>query len=313
MPTLLVLVLFCIPLVAADDLLKIVDVTSKLDGDFQDNLDDGDNIHKNAIPGSILQIRVEIENNFREDIDIANIRVKATIKSIDDGDDETDTARSFTLEKDESRKVTLDYKIPEDAKEGTYRILIEVTAVDQKGNPLKAERDIEMSVLTEENTLKIDFASLTSKTVECNRKSGINIGFTNMGFDGPTTLTIIGENLNFYHEETFDLEYNPHDSRDNEIRKSIPFEAPSRLTKGQYPIRVSLAFAEHKTSLDLLLQVTDCDTPKAQTPKTEITTSMAKPIIGYGARVAGPSVTGEGSGVSEVFGGGVSVGGTFVG
>ncbi len=126
------MILFVVPFIFADgDKLKIVKITAYVDGDKDTGTID-------VKPGSILEIKVKVENLYDEDIegedlDIEDIVITATIDEIDDGDELEEEADEFDLDAEEDDTETIQFEIPWEVDDDSFDLSIEVEGEDENG------------------------------------------------------------------------------------------------------------------------------------------------------------------------------------
>ena len=163
--------------------LEIDDLDVKVDGDTDSNLDDEDTIDKDAKSESEIEFNIKIENGFTddEDIEIENIQVTITIEDIDDGDDLEEDSSEFDLDAEESKRVKVNFELPVDVEEGDYNVVIHVEGEDEDGNDHELDWTLELKVEKESHEIKIRKASVSPSTVDCTRRTDLNLELMNIG------------------------------------------------------------------------------------------------------------------------------------
>lgn len=137
--------------------LKIVDVDALIDGRKSSNIANGTQISREAIPGSKVEIKIKVKNEFTksEDVDIGDIAVKAAIEEIDDDDDIELEADEFDLRPEDDKTISLKLAIPLNADDSAFDILIEAIGEDENGNEHGQFFESRLEVEKEEHDLRI--------------------------------------------------------------------------------------------------------------------------------------------------------------
>lgn len=137
--------------------LKIEDIDMKIDGKRSSNIANSTKIGKEAIPGSSLEFKIAVRNDFTksEGIDIEDIEVKATIEEIvDDDDDLEEESNEFVLRPENDKTVTLKFNIPINVDDGTFDVLIEAEGNDENGDEHGQFYKVELEVEKEKHDLR---------------------------------------------------------------------------------------------------------------------------------------------------------------
>ena len=101
--------------------LEVKDIKVYVDGKKESGADeDGGKI--DVVPGSELELKIELENLYTddEDVEINDITIEGTLEDIDDGGDIYDEADDFDLNADRDKKISLKFDIPLEVEDGDY-------------------------------------------------------------------------------------------------------------------------------------------------------------------------------------------------
>jgi len=227
--------------------LLITDMDVKVDSKTDKNMDFGDRIKHEAQPGSTVEFKLEITNNFTnaEDLEIEDIQVTITIEGIDDDDDLEEEAREFDLKdgKDENKRIS--FKIPLEVDEDTFDVLIEVEGDDENGTTHEVQFELELEIEKEDNEVLFwkNTPTLIPSEIKCGRNVQLSIAIINTGSDDEddVSLEITNTELGVNFRETFDLTEDPFDA-DSKFRKTYSFTLPSNIPVGIYSILSKITF-----------------------------------------------------------------------
>lgn len=239
------------------------------------NVADGETVSEKAKPGSKIKLDFKIKNRFPEDtkIDINDITIIATIRSIEDDEDAEIESSEFDLEagKTSTRKV-LSYDIPLKVDDDTFRIDIEIEGEDDNGAEHTASRKIFFKVDKRSHDIIINKLKITPEAVECDRKATIDTGVINIGKrnEEDVMVEILNDALGIkFVEENILLESGK--DEDVEYEKSVTFNISESVSAGTYPIVVKVYYSDD--ILDDLkqanIQLKNCKATKNQTAVKE--------------------------------------------
>lgn len=273
--TLVLLVVFA-GAASAQSKLLITDVEVEVDGE-DDSIDvsqDGDRVSEEAKPGSKVEIKVEVENNFTDtdDLDIEDIEIRVTIEGIDDGDDLDEEADEFDLRAERDDSETLEFDIPIEVGEGDYDVLIEVEGEDENGTEHTAELTFILEVEKERHEIRFTRLSLSPEQVQCSRNTQFSVNLINTGQEDEEDieLRITNTQLGIDETDTFDLDEGEFDD-DMKYSRSFSFTVDEDVAAGTYPIEARVTYddgGETETERVSLL-VQECEEEEeepAQTP-----------------------------------------------
>lgn len=243
--------------------LEISDLDVKVDGDTDKNLDDGDTISDDAVPGSTIVLKIEITNLFTddEDLEIEDIEVIVTIFDIDDGDDLEEEADSFDLKADKDERLTFTFEVPLLVDEDSYDILIEIEGEDEEGRTHEFEWELTLDVDKKKHDLLINQAELATSTLECRRTTSLFVEVINLGSEDEDEVVIdirsdeLG--INF---RAVDVELDEGSDEDSVFKEVYQITVPDEQEAGTYQITVKAYYdtTKLKDTETVELVVQDC-------------------------------------------------------
>jgi len=264
---------------AVGDKLNITDIDVEVDGKNSKNLEDGDDISKEAEPESEIEFKIEITNSYNGsgtgDLDIEDITVEVTIQEIDDDDDLEEESREFDIRADDDKRVTINFKLPLEVDEGTFDVEILVEGEDENGLEHEATATITLEVEKENDEVRFQKRTLLSPSeLSCQRTTQLTVGVLNTGSNDQddSVLEIANSELEINFRETFDLSDDPFDS-DSKFSKTYSVRLPDTVEPGIYPIVSQVIYddgdeTETKT-LELLVSACEKLAPVEEEPEEE--------------------------------------------
>ena len=266
---------------AATNKLLIDDVDVKVGSRTSNNLNEGDTIREEAKPGDSLEVRVTMKNNYTssDNMRIEDITVKATVESIDDGDDLEEESSSFSLSSGSTKKITLKFKVPLEVDENTYDILIEADGSDRNGTSQDAQMTIRLDVNKQTHDIKITKLDVTPAEIACSRKNiKLNLGILNIGTEDEEIVNLEMSNSDLgmdIRDQVIDMiaEANSEESR---YLKTYTFSVPNSVEAGTYPIELSILYNDDRkrTTGTVQLTVSDCQTAITESTQNTQTTTQ---------------------------------------
>lgn len=238
----------------AESKLTINDIEVEVDGSRDNSISvSGDDISKEAHPGSVVEIKIKVENEFSSssNIKIEDVRITAKILDIegdDDDDMEEETSTFSVRDNSKSEWKWLTFELPYDVEEGSYEIEIEVEGQDDEyGSEHTASTTLTLEVERESHDLKIMKASLGSEEIGCDDYTTLNVLVKNIGDDDEdeVVLTVKNSDLGLmYTSDNFELVEDPDDD-DNEFSKIFTIDIRGKeLSAGIYPIEIDAFYNE---------------------------------------------------------------------
>lgn len=275
----LILAVFLVPNVLAQEenvgvcvtgcKLFITDVDVKVGSKSDKNLEDGDSISDEAVPGDRVQFTIKVYNNFTddEDVEIEDITITVTIEGIDDDDDLEEETSEFDLKADKDKKHTLEFEIPLEVDEDTFDVLIEVEGDSDNGSQ-EVRLNLDIEVQKEDDEVRFLRNSLTPSEIQCSRNVQLSTSVINTGSNeqDDTELEVSNANLGVSFRETFDLTDDPFDD-DSKFSKTFTFTVADDVPASVYPITSKVTFDDGKESesetVDLVVRACDADSAPA--------------------------------------------------
>jgi len=260
--------------------LAISDLDVKVDKKTDKNLNNNTKIDKEAVPGSIVEFKLEIENLFtdEEDLKIKDIDVEITIEDIDDGDDLAEDADEFDIKPEKNKDVSIEFDIPLEVDEDIYDVIINVEGKDENGTTHAIIWGLELEVEKESHEIRIIRAALTPSTIRCQRQISINTEIINTGSDDEDDVTLEATSADLgISSLTADIELDE-GTDDNRFTKLFTRSISADVAPGIYPITINAYYgstlSESKT-VDLTVE--DCELVKKikkevkeEKPKVEV-------------------------------------------
>ena len=163
--------------------LKITDADVKVDGKKSSNVRENSKISKEAKPGSNVEFKITVKNNFLEsdNIKIEDIKVETTIEDIDDGSDLEEESNEFDLDEQDDKTVTMKFKLPLNIEEGDFDVVIHAEGEDENGNVYERDFKIELEVEKEKHDLRFQQFELSPAIVSCARAISARYKLINLG------------------------------------------------------------------------------------------------------------------------------------
>lgn len=248
-----------------ESFLIITDMDVRVDGKSDKNLDHGDKIDDEALPGSTVEFDIEVTNIFPEDgddVEIEDIEITITIEEdlADDELEEEDEVKDLDPGDDDSVKIRIE--IPLDVDEGTFDVLIEIDGDTDDNGSQKARMELELEIEKEKNEVRFQRNSITPSEIKCGRTVQLSTAVINTGSsdEDDVILEITNTELGISFRETFDLEEAPFDD-DGKFRKTFTFTVSQEVLPGIYPIRSNVIFDDGSdTETDVVdLTVLQCE------------------------------------------------------
>ncbi|MBI2650570.1 lamin tail domain-containing protein [Candidatus Woesearchaeota archaeon] len=163
--------------------LRIENVVAKVDGKKSSNVRENSKISKEAKPGSDVEFKITVKNNFLESdgIKISDIKVETAIEGIDDGDDLEEESNDFDLDEQHDKAVTLKFRLPLNIDEGDFDVAIHAEGEDDDGNVYERDFNTELEVEKEKHDLRFLSLDLSPAVVSCNRIVAVRNNIINVG------------------------------------------------------------------------------------------------------------------------------------
>lgn len=221
--------------------LKFEEITVWVDGE-EDKSADENGGSVDVKPESRLKVKVKVLNLYTrdEDNEIENVKVKATLLGIDNGDDIEEEASKFDLGADRSKSVTMEFDIPLKVDDESYTLLIEAEGEDQNSTDHFLEAEIDVDIDKDDHELRFEEVTLGSATLGCFKNTQLRIVIINVGTEEEedVLLTATNDRLGLAFSEEIDiLDADPFE----EFARTINIDAAG-LAPGVYPIVVKVEY-----------------------------------------------------------------------
>ncbi|MBI2542112.1 lamin tail domain-containing protein [Candidatus Woesearchaeota archaeon] len=228
--------------------LKIIDVDAKIDGKKSSNIKENSKISKDAEPGSKVELKVRVFNNFTkaENLDIEDIEVRITIEGIDNGDDFEDESKNFDLSAQDDKTVTFRLAVPLNADEDSFDVIIEAEGEDENGTNHGHTFRTEIEVDKNKHDLRFLRLGFNPEAVNCSRNFAVSYTIINVGEEDEedafvkVTNDLLGIDLT---EKGISLSSG---TEDNTISKSVKIIPGNEAEAGSYPINLGVYSGEGK-------------------------------------------------------------------
>ena len=241
------------------EMIKVKDIQVYVDGKKESGADeDGGKI--DAVPGSEIELKIEIENLYAddEDVDVNGILVQGILESIDDGSDIEDEADDFDLRAERNKEVSLKFDVPLEVDEGDYDLAIEIEGKNERGFPYFKKIDFEVNVEKERHDVIFGKLNFLENSIQCGKSASLEIKAANLGTeDESVRLAISNSELGINIQESFELNEDPFD-KGSSFSKTYKISVPSDAHGGVYTIPAGLFFADEVESSTVELNV-ECE------------------------------------------------------
>ncbi|MBI2652582.1 lamin tail domain-containing protein [Candidatus Woesearchaeota archaeon] len=242
--------------------LKIIDVDAKVDGRKSSNLVNKGKIRKESKPNSKVELKVTVKNVFSKNanLEINDVKVKAAIEGIDDGDDIEEESREFDLKAQDGKTVTLRFNIPVNADEGDFDVSIEAEGEDENNVERNARFDTELEIEKEKDDLRFLSFDLSPSTINCVRVINIKYKIINVGEEDEENSFLEIKNddsgLDFSEKNIKIIS----EIGSNIIQKSLRFKINNSIEQGTYQIIANIYTADNvlRDTKKVDLKVIDC-------------------------------------------------------
>jgi len=235
---------------------------SEIKVDVDENKDtiraDREKIDEKAEEESVIEFEVEIKNLFNKTIE--DIEVSATIEDIgrEDIDDETEISK---LSPGDSKKATLNFKLPLKIDDDTYDVDIKVRGVDEDKKIHTAEWKLRLEVKKEEHKLRVIDTLVSPYSISCSRYSDLTIRILNIGRKKETAKIEIKNDELGINLKGYDIELNTGTEYDAEYEKIFNLNIPNDAKPGTYPIHIKVYYNDNKftATKDINILVKECE------------------------------------------------------
>lgn len=163
--------------------LRIDDVDVEVDNKKRNNLRNNSVIGEAAKPGSQLEFKVTIKNDFSndEDVKIEDISVNLRIEDIDEGNDLEAESNKFNLGTQNDKELKFEFSLPLNIDEGNFDVLIEAEGEDDAGKEYKQFFRLKLEVEKEKHDLRFAEFRISPNLIECQKSLQANYEIMNLG------------------------------------------------------------------------------------------------------------------------------------
>lgn len=299
----------------AKNMLILRDVDICVDGNC-DSVEDGQTGDEDAVPGSEIEIVIEIENLFDEsdngDIDIEDIELRVDVEDFDDDNGgDLDFDADFDLNAEDREEFSFKFTAPLDIDSGNHDVKIKLTGRDDNSAFHEQNAVVRIKVVKDSHDIRIMEATILPSTVSCSRSATLSVEASNLGSqDDDVVLTVNSTQLGIHYSEEFELqEADSRSSRrdkDETYSNSFPISVLSTQPAGAYRITVRTLYETSSRNTlsdveDVILNIAECDgdeeeggeeppvvrpptqQPPNQPPSTGSGVSFAQPAKGSSA------------------------------
>ncbi len=246
------------PQIRYDNTLKIIEITTSVDGKKDTITNSGEKIAEEAKEKSDLKFEIKVKNTFGKEI--RNIEVIVRIEDIDNGNDLKEESDISKLSSGSSEKVNLDFNLPLKVDDGRYDVKIDVKGKDENNSLHIANWALKLEVKKEKNNVAITEASIYPSTISCYRQLNLEIRILNLGRnEEEIKIEIKNDALGInIKEENIKLGEGTDD--DAEYEKTFGLKIPQNIKKGIYPIKIKVYYNKGRfvKTTDLNLIIEDC-------------------------------------------------------
>ena len=245
------------------------------DGD-EERINDDDKT-EDMMPGSDVQIRIEVENDFssRDNVGMDDVLARVLLDDSTDSGwdwDEVDEEADFnSIDEGEEGEETVEFTIDDEVDDyDEYEMHVYLTGEDENGAQHGSKMKIYVSLDRETYDFRIEKAELSSDTVSCSRNPSINIRVDSLGRRGDDEISLYVRNtdigLNFKKE---DIEMGGYGDSDDTYPRTVQIPIGDDVLAGNYPIRVELFYSGDEDDgvladlKDVDLVVNDCPLTQA--------------------------------------------------
>jgi len=261
---------------ATKQALYFSDVDVKVGSKTDKGLRNGELISEEAEPGDSVEFRVQVGNNYTsaENLKLQNIIVRATIESIDDGDDLEEESNEFDVSAGSNKRVTLKFQVPTEVDEDTYDVLIEAEGEDKNGTNQDISMKLKLEVNKVSHLIKITRAAVSPADVPCGKKNvQATVSLLNIGSEDEDNVKfeLLNDDLNLdIKEDVGTLDADPFEET-SKFSKTYSFSVPANIEEGSHPITFRALYDDDrkKSEQTVALNVNKCGADTGSNKVTE--------------------------------------------
>lgn len=230
---------------ASEGGLEISDLTIYYNSDFQRGIRNGSLYNEFIKPGEDIKFEIELENTFREDIDIEDIEIVITLYNITEGENIIEDISKFDLNYDKTKTKSIRLDIPDDAEEILKTVGINIQGVDENGTVHKINWIIYLNIEDEDHDVRIYRTQLNQTIINCGETTKLIVWIANDGEHDESKVVLEIENKELgLHKIYRNIEID----EDEKYGKRILLNFDNVTKSGKFPIKIKTYYRD--THLD---------------------------------------------------------------
>ncbi len=221
--------------------LLITDVDAKVDGKSSSNLNDRGKIGRKAMPGSIVEFKATVKNDFltEDNTRIFNIRVKAVIEGIDGSSDLEEESSKFDLSAQHEKRASFKFNIPLSASKDTYDARIEAEGESDNGTVFESQFSTGIEVEKKKHDLRLLNFNVNPQILTCGNDVRATYEIMNLGTENEENAALEIKN------EDLDLDFSRKgisviSESESPLSGSLTLKISGEAAEGNYPITANV-------------------------------------------------------------------------
>ncbi len=230
---------------ALEEGLEISDLTIYKDSELQRSIRNGSYYNELIRPGEDVEFEIELENTFRDDIDIEDIEIIITLYNITEGEDVIEDVSPFDLNYDKTKTKSIRLDIPDDADEILKTVGINIQGVDENGTLHKIDWVVYLNIEDEDHDVRIYNTQLNQTIINCGGTAKLIVWVANDGEHDEEEVVLELENKELgLHNVYRNIEID----EDEKYAKRIFLNFDNVTKSGKFPIKIKTYYKD--THLD---------------------------------------------------------------
>ncbi len=245
-------------------------------------LDDG-RLVRDIKPGDKIELRIVVENLFSgrrdEDFEIEDVDIFVEIDREFGRDDDYSIRYLYPRDREE---ITFEFDVRQDAREGTYPVVIKVVGIDENGAWHGEKWNVDLEIRRELRDIRIASAELIPNLISCERNIRLETNIKNIGRRSTSQGVLLVES-DIFTERITSIRL---DTDDN-YRRTFMINVPEDTNPGVYLFTVKTFFdsshynnRDYSDVQDILLTVRECETvtpPPVEEPEDDEEVIIVQP------------------------------------
>ncbi|MFC1691616.1 LamG-like jellyroll fold domain-containing protein [Nanoarchaeota archaeon] len=236
--------------------LEITDITFRINGKKDSDVDETGGKAKDVKPGDEIEVTVEVENFYDEDVldlTIEDVEIQWNAEDMDDGKNLDEEEDLGDLDAEENDEVTFTFEVPIDADEDDYEISIKAVGEDEDNKDHSDLVNVYFEVDKDKHDLEITEADLNYDKI-CKGSNYLQIDIVNIGKEDEedASLRVYNDALGIDEAISFDVD------EGDDVSRSVNFFIEDAL-EGVYEILLELDY-DKETETQNIEFVVDCTT-----------------------------------------------------